>query len=141
MSRIISYAKKYWILVAVIIIGLLYLTNLFIKTPNPQTSPSPTPKGASFDTLTPGVSTEGDVSKQLGKPINTNTNGSESVFEYKSTNKNRFHSVTYTNGIIVLVKEVINSTDNIKSDYITKDYGIPPYRLYSMLTNSTRQMV
>lgn len=137
MKKIFIFIKKYWLIGLVVVAVILYVVNLFIKgNTNFNPSPSATPGAATYKSLIPGVSTSNQVSTVLGIPIDTKTTSNQTVSEYSSTNKNRFHEVTFTNGVTALIKEVVNSNDNVESTYITDIYGVAPYILYNKIDNN-----
>jgi outer membrane protein assembly factor BamE (lipoprotein component of BamABCDE complex) len=136
MKKIPAAIKKYWFIPLVSIAAIVYLASILIKSPPPTISPTPVTKTATFDSLTPGISTQDQVNTDLGKPVNTKTTDGQTVFDYKSTSQNRFHQVTFTNGVATLIKEVVTSTDNIKSDFVTNNYGVAPYMFYNNNANN-----
>jgi len=136
MRKILSAIKKYWFITLVLIGIVFYIVNLFIKSPSSNISPTPIAKIASYGSLTPGVSSQNQVNASLGKPVDTKTINNQIVSDYKSTSQNRFHQVTFTNGVATLIKEVVTSTDSIKSDLVTSTYGVAPYLLYNENTNN-----
>ena len=131
------FIRKYWILLLVVIAFILYVANLFIKSPT-QTNKTHTntPPSATFKSLVPGISTPDQVAEQLGKPVSTKTVNGETISQYKSTNQYRFNEVIYTNGSAQLIKEIVNSNDNINADYVTNVYGVAPYMFYNTLSNN-----
>jgi hypothetical protein len=137
MNNFSSLFKKYWFVLLVFLTAVVYIVSILIKSP--KTTPVPTPvssKTSTFGTLTPGISTIDQVNEGLGKPVNTIATDSQTVSEYASTSKHRFHQVTFTNGVATLIKEIVSTTDDVKSDYITKDYGDAPYLLYNNEPNN-----
>ncbi len=136
MTKIISFFKKFWILILVILAAILYLLNIIIKgnaPTTPQTPPSATV--TPFKSLIPGVSTEDQVATALGRPVSSKTIDNQKISDYRSTNQYRFHEVVFTNGKAILIKEIVNSTDNKEADSIKTILGEPDYTLYSKLEN------
>lgn len=127
----LNFIKKYWLLILIILTVLLLIINkiLDLKSP-PEIAPSPTPNAASYKSLYPGKSTEDDVSKLLGLPLNITTEDEKEIAKYQSSNKYRNNIVIYENGKVAIIKQVINNSDNLNSDYVTGKYGTAPYILY-----------
>jgi hypothetical protein len=137
MKKIWSFTKKYWFLPLISLAAIAYLANLLIKSPPSTTGTnSGSQKVATYGSIAPGVSTQDQVTTALGKSTGTETINGQTAFQYKSTNQNRFHQVIYNNGTVSLIKEVVNSNDNIKSDYVTNQYGMAPYMLYNDQSNN-----
>src|SRR5258706_2880693 len=138
MKKLTGFIKKYWILIMLVLAGILYVINFFLKGPISPVTPTPTPinKIAAFGSLIPGVSNENDVLNVLGRPIDTKTENGLVTSQYKSTNQYRFNKVIFTNGTTKLIKEIVNSNDNKDASSITSIYGAPQYTLYEKLSNS-----
>lgn len=135
MKRLIYFVKKNWIMLLLLLVAVLYVVNLLIKAPEQPLPQSPLPKTATFNSLTPGLSTSSDVEKALGKPTTTITENGKTSSEYKSTNVNRYHKVVYSNDQVMFISEVVNSVDNKDVESIKKEYGEPPFTLYHKSVN------
>lgn len=119
---------------------ILYIVSLFVKgPPGTEANPTPTPntKVATYKNLTPGISTEKDVTSVWGRPVTTETINGQTLSDYKSTNQYRFHQVVYVNGTAKLLKEIVNSNDNINADYVTGTYGSIKHKLYEKYPHSS----
>lgn len=118
---------------------VLYIVSLFVKGPAKDANPTPTPvaKVATYKNLIPGTSTENDVTSVWGRPVTTETLDGQKVSDYRSTNQYRFHQVIYYNGKAKLIKEIVNSNDNINADYITGTYGTTADKLYEKYPHSS----
>jgi hypothetical protein len=130
MNKILSFIKKFWFVPLILLIAVIYVTNLLIQAPKNKPTPTLAAKATTFGVITPGVSTIDQVNNSLGKPINTKTENNSVISDYKSKSVNRFHQVTLTNGTVSLIKEIVTLDENIKSDYMTKQYGDSIYILY-----------
>lgn len=117
------------LLVSLISIGyIIYISALKGKLPAKKTTISET--GASYNNLTPGLSTTSDITKIMGETIRETQNGSESILEYKSNNPNFNNQFSVDSGVLTLVKQVVSSKDNIKISNINQKYGNYEYVLY-----------
>lgn len=103
---------------------LFVLGNVSNKKSN--TTPIQNLTQATFNSLTPGVSTANDVTSKLGKPINTGPNS----LEFKSLSPNRNNQVNIDQGVVSLVKEIITLQDTRRITDITKTYGLAQKILY-----------
>lgn len=140
MKKIFEFVKEYWMLIMIGVAIVLYIVSLFVKgPPGTGVSPTPTPnnKVATYKNIVPGTSTEKDVTSVWGRPVTSETSNGQTVSDYRSTNQYRFHQVIYTNGTAKLLKEIVNSNDNINSDYITGTYGTTKYKLYEKYPHSS----
>lgn len=138
MMKIISFIKHYtwvWIIVLVLfaVIGDAILTQKQKQPP----SPTPIPKIASYNSITPGVNTKTDLDRLLGSPLRTIKQEDQTRLEYKSTNVNRPHIAFERNGVVELIKEIVNSTDKKTVSDIVSVYGEPTHTLYSKNPNNT----
>jgi hypothetical protein len=127
MQNLFKNKKK---LLLVILVGLSIVSLLFIfgQVSNNKTGTTP-PKNltqATYDSITPGVSTIDDVTSKLGKPINTDPNS----LEFKSLSPNRNNQVNINQGVVSLVKEIITLKDTRRTTDITKTYGLAQKTLY-----------
>lgn len=142
MGKIKNYIKTHKEIVVIIIIAALLVANQFIKeNPNGSVStPSVTPvelKPVSYKSITPGTSSESQLNKDLGTPINKKEDNGQTILEFKSTNQYRNNEAIVENGKVVFIKEIVNFEDNKKSDSITKVNGQAPYTLYESKPNSS----
>lgn len=120
------------LIVLIAIIGDAILT----KSQKPVATPTPVSKIASYKNITPGVSSKTDLDRVLGSPLRTITTGGSTELEYKSTNVNRPHIAIEENGVIVLIREIVNSIDKKFVDDVTSAYGAPQYILYNQDPNN-----
>lgn len=139
MRKIINFIKNYWILIMIVLAGLLYIVNLFIKGSSPTSTPTPTPvaQRASYKDIFPGISSEADLRNALGTPLKTTTNESGIIDEYKSTSELRRHIATIKSGKVVFFKEIVSANDKTTATDITNIYGVAPNILYNKSPNST----
>lgn len=134
-----KFIKKYWLLILLGIIPILFIINKALETKLTEIPPSspPTSNVASYKSLIPGESTENDVNNLLGYPVKVDQTDSVKIAEYKSTNPYRNHIVEFENKQISLIKEVVNKEDNKNADSIKSKYGLAPYILYNQYPTST----
>ncbi len=126
--------------VAVILFVSVFMLNILIKpknTPSTSATPAPDTKTARFGSLVPGTSSQTDVNGVLGRPVSTKQQGTMTVSEFRSSNQYRFHEVIFQNGTAVLIKQIINSNDNLDSSFVTNQFGSAPFKLYENLSNSS----
>jgi len=133
------FIKKYWLLILISLMASLFIVNNVLESRQP--SPNiPTPistSTATYRSLLPGASTQDEVNELLGFPLKEGEQNGDKIAEYESTNKYRNHIITFENGKIALVREIVNSTDGKNSDTITNEYGEPPYILYDQYPAAT----
>ncbi len=132
-----NFIKKYWLIIAIVFAAVLYLVNLFIKSPGTTVAPTSTPQRASYNNLIPGISSEAELIKALGTPIRTNINGSIKTDEFKSTSELRHHIATIQNDKIIFFKEIVSANDKTTANDLINIYGVAPDVLYSKFTNAT----
>ena len=109
-------------------LSIFSLLFIFGQISNNKT-PTPTPQNlnqATYNSITPGVSTKDDVTGKLGKPINTDPN----LLEFKSLNPNINNQVNIDQGKVSLIKEIITLSDARRTTDITKTYGLAQKILY-----------
>lgn len=138
MQKIISFIKKYWILLFTVLAAVLYIAKLIIVPAQTKVSPSPTPSDqvASYKSIVPGVSTEADLKTLLGTPVKTTIDKNQSTDEFKSTSELRRHIATIQNGKVTFFKEIVSSNDKTTANDIINIYGSATDVLYSKLPNS-----
>lgn len=130
MNKFSLFIKKFWFIPLVLVVAIIYIANLLVQTPKNKPTPTLSAKAPTFKTITPGISTVDQVNSSLGKPIDTKSENNSIVSDYKSKSVNRFHQITSTNGTVTLIKEAVTFDQNIKSEYITNEYGDSIYILY-----------
>lgn len=114
--------KLLFVLLAISILSVAYIVYLSsagkknaTKTPIPIT-------GVTYNSLTPGLSTETDITKQLGTALKETQSGKTTTLEYKSTNPNFNNQLSVNSGTLSLVKQIVSSADNIFISDITQKY-------------------
>jgi len=112
-NKIRDFIKKYfWVFVFIIVIisviGDAYLQGKSKKT---QPTPTPTAQRATYKSITPGVSTEADLTKLLGTPIKTTINGSQKTDLFKSTSELRNHIAIIQGENVSFFKEIVSAHD------------------------------
>jgi len=141
MKKIITFLKKYLWVWIIIIVVVAYTGDLYLQKAGqkPSATPSPTPvsQTASYKSIVPGIGTETELTKLLGKPLTQSTTGNQALLTYKSTNVYRHHVAIIENGKVVLIKEIVNSNDNKNADSVTSVYGVAPNTLYSKLPGAS----
>lgn len=113
------------ILVGFSILSLLFIFGQVLKNKT-GTAPPKNLSQATFDSITPGVSTTDEVTNKFGKPINEDPNS----LEFKSLSPNRNNQVNINQGVVSLVKEIITLQDTRRITDITKVYGLAQKILY-----------
>jgi hypothetical protein len=108
------------------IISIVFIVALVSKNnslPQPTTSASIT---ASWNGLTPGVSSQEDVTNKLGKPKVVDGN----TFSFNSQNPNNDNQVVFEKGTANFFKEYVVPSEKRTSDEITSKYGVAQNILY-----------
>ena len=119
-------------LITFLIIFLIILVGIiaFFFMRSQRTVPTPTglpTSGASYKSLTPGVSSKEDAIKLLGTPLNS---PSSDTLDFKSNNPNLPNQVVTSNNKISLIKEIVTVSDRKTTTDITSQYGTAPNVLY-----------
>jgi hypothetical protein len=128
MNNLFNSRKK----IALIIfagVSLFCMVFLVFSVKKGAPPPAPTPSTlttASWNTLTPGVSSQQDVINKLGKPKSTNGR----TLSFGSQNPNIDNQVFIENGVASFFKEIVSPTEKITSDKITSEYGTAQNVLY-----------
>ncbi|KKS96218.1 MAG: hypothetical protein UV71_C0001G0092 [Microgenomates group bacterium GW2011_GWC1_43_13] len=123
-------------LISVISIGYIILVSL--PKGNLQKKTSSIPKtGASYNDLTPGVSTIDDVQKTLGTPVKETQNDAVTLLEYESSNPNFNNEFNLRSGVLYFVKQQVTESDKISITNINEKYGSYEYVLYGPLSTSS----
>ncbi|EKE13433.1 MAG: hypothetical protein ACD_13C00018G0010 [uncultured bacterium] len=117
--------KKVILAIAVIsLLSILYIVYISLsggggtnrKTKIPET-------GASYNNLTPGISTEDDVIGQMGTAVKENRSDTITTLEYESNNPNFNNQFSMDSGILTLVKQIVSSKDDVTISSINEKYG------------------
>lgn len=140
MGKIVNFIKRYWVLILVALAVVLILIDRIItpKTPTPPVTSTPTStRIAEYKSIKLGKSTLDEINKLLGFPVGQSEEGGKITAEYKSSSKYRNNIVIVQNGVATLIKEIVTATDNKKSQDITNEFGVAPYRLYSQELSAT----
>src|SRR4030042_549732 len=128
------------ILLPLFIISLIsigYIIYISLPKGNIPKKTTPIPKtGASYNNLTPGVSTTSDITKTMGNPVKENQNGLDTTLEYKSNNPNFNNEFNVRSGVLYFVKQQVIKADQISITDINKKYGSYEYVLYGPLSTS-----
>lgn len=131
--------SKTIVIVIIAISSTIYIRSLYSQARNKiLTQPTPTPfvKVADFKSIIPGTSSEKDLEKVFGLPLESTNSGIQKINNYRSTSESRLHTVVITSGKVELVKEIVSSYDKVNSDSITATYGTAPNILYNDLAHS-----
>ncbi len=143
MKKIITIFQTHKELFIIILIILLVIINQFIYEPSQKQSSNiitPTPlvyTSTSYKNVVPGVSSLDQANKEFGDPVNKEVSGNMTVYDYKSSNENRFNQATVENGKVVFIKQVVNSEDNITTDNLTNKFGKATFILYPKTNTAT----
>lgn len=114
------------IIFLIILVGVIVFFFARSKKAVPTPTGLPT-SGASYKSLTPGVSSKEDAIKLLGTPLNSSTSD---TLDFKSNNPNLPNQVDTSNDKVSLIKEIVTVSDKKTTTDITGQYGIAPSVLY-----------
>jgi len=123
MNLFKSRYGKILLILLVFVFAFLYIKgqlNKSAKISIPKT-------GASYKTLTPGISSKSDAIKEFGAPINGE--GSSALL-FGSDNPNFPHQVALQEDKVEFIKQIITAKDKENANEIKALYGDPPYILY-----------
>lgn len=139
MNKFKAFVKKYFWVFVLIIVVFSIVGDAYLQRKDGQAQPTPTPiaQKASYKSITPGVSTESDLTKLLGTPLKTTINGAEKTDEYKSTSELRRHVAIVQGEKVVFIKEIVSAHDTTKASDIISIYGASSNTLYTKYPNST----
>ena len=104
------------IVVVAVLVGYFLYRNK--KAPAGPT-PLPTSQQSAWREVVPGVSTKEDVAQKLGKP---KVEG-ESSLEFQSNSPTRNHALSFEEGVVSLIKEVVSFRDATNVSSLTSKYG------------------
>ena len=108
------------------LISIIFIIISAQKNKNPAPIATPPSEASQWGQITPGQSTEADVTKILGKAKSING----TTQSYNSANSTRDNQVVYRNGIVDFSKETISYTEGKTTDEITAKYGVAQNMLY-----------
>lgn len=132
MGVIISFFKKHWLFVVLAALAFALLgIFLFAQERGGEVTPSPTPisQSPSWNGITPGQTSQEEVTQKLGQPTQTRVENSNTVFLYPSESKIRNNEVFFTGTTASLIKEQVTSSGVTLSSYLDT-YGAPDALLY-----------
>ena len=138
MRNTISFLKRYWLLILVVLAGVLFIINKMLGTETalPAMSPSPfSNKVADYNSIQPGKSNVDEINNLLGFPVEQSAADGKITAEYSSSNEFRNNIITIQNGVATLIREVVNTSDNKRAQDIINEFGQAPYRLYKQKAN------
>jgi len=116
--------KAILVIAAFSLISLGYIVYILISGKGNDAQKTKIPEtGASYDSLTPGVSTEDDVITRLGEAVKKSTTGTTTTLEYKSNNPNFNNQFSVDSGKLTLVKQIVSTKDNITISDLNQKYG------------------
>lgn len=125
-----------------IIVLLSFISVLFIyslsknkNVDNPQATQIPK-IGASYNEITPNLSSKEDLYNKLGNPIKQNLINNSTVFEYKSNNPNYNDEFKIDSDKVVFIKKHITIDDNVDVKTLTEKYGQYKKMLYGPRSQS-----
>ena len=116
--------RKISIIAAVVLVIVFYL--LIQGAQKKQMSPTPTPVSASWEGITPGLTSVDEAKKILGSPIAESGN----ILDYVSKSPTENDKIVSENGKVIFVRHVIAQGDDTSTKQITKKYGLAPVHLY-----------
>ena len=144
MTKITEFIRKrrLFIFISAIIIPTLLIFFVLKNEKKPTisittTTPVPNDKTASFNNIVPGETSQERINELLGFPLNTEDKDGKTFLDYKTSNQYRNHTIVIKNGIVILIKEIVNKEDNINADIIREKYGVAPNILYEQKFSST----
>lgn len=129
MNNFLKNRKRVALAILIILstTSLIYILSLGHGSNNKAPLPTPqTSSQATYESITPGVSTKEDVLNKLGKPIITN----QDMLEFKSLSPNRNNEVIVNQDKVSLIKQIITLKDTERIMDITKVYGVAQKMLY-----------
>jgi len=122
--KYISTKNRIFLLIFVItlISVVIFLVSRSSKKNN-STDTSLPATGASYQNLTPGVSTKEDVFQSLGSSLNEREEKGTRILEYSSNNPNFNNEFSVKNEKLSFVKEIVTLEDNKLIPDIVSEYG------------------
>lgn len=108
-----------------VVLTLISIVFIFLKVKKPSV-PSSTSNFNSWNSITPGTSTESDVTASLGKP-------KEKIGDtlyYGSKSPTRDNQISLQGGVVGLVKESVAFSESRKTSEITSKFGDPTFTLF-----------
>ena len=143
MTKITEFIRKRRLFIFISAIIILALSIFFVLKNEkkstigiPTTTPVSSDKIASFNNIIPGKTSQERINELLGFPLNTESRDGKTFLDYKTSSQYRNHKVIIKNGVVVLIKEIINKEDNRNVDIIRKEYGVAPVVLYEQKPSS-----
>ena len=121
-------------LVILSLISIIYIVYLSKKEAS-QKQNIPT-VGVPYGSLTPGVSTVDDITKQMGTSEKETASGSAKILEYKSKNPNFNNELIIDNNKLTFVKQIVAYGEPITVEDLNKKYGIYENVLYGHLSQN-----
>lgn len=144
MQRVVSFFKNNKWLWIVVVVFVAYFGDLSLQKSlqSPSATPKPTPiaKKSTYQNISPGLSTESDLTKTFGDPLRRTAGSGQVELEYRSTSAIKNHYVLIRNGKLAILKETVTPEDNKSAASITSEYGVPQNILYNKLPNSSFQL-
>lgn len=128
MKNIFKFLSTYKVAIGCISFIFLVIWGNYLlqkQANNPQITP-----GASFQSLTPGISTRNDVESKLGNPVSINNKGSQTLAEYDDSNDARNHEVVYEANTPIFIKEIVSFGEEKKIETIKNEFGDATFVLY-----------
>lgn len=123
MTNKLHLAKKILLILVVIIFTIFVFINLKFKNKT-KTNITPTNyPDVYYQNLKVGQSTEEEIAKELGLPVNERLIDGKKVLEYKSSNPNFNTELVVESGKLDLVKKIIAPSDNESISNINQQYG------------------
>ena len=110
---------RLFLLIIVVVVALVGYFLYRNKKAPPVPVPIPTSQQSAWREVVPGLSTKKDVAQKLGKP---KIEG-ESSLEFESTSTTRNHTLSFEEGVVSLIKEIVSFRDTIKVNSLTSKYG------------------
>lgn len=115
--------KRVLVAFIVAVLGLAIILYLAIFS-RKKIQVTPIPKtGASYKNLTPGVSTQKDLTDSQGNPIKEIQQGNTTTLEYASQNPNFNNQFLIQQGTVNLIKQIVAPADNINISVLNQKYG------------------
>ena len=127
MMKTLNFISKHKIVVIFVFISIMIMVLGSGLSRNKQELPK---AGATYKSLSPGISTKNEVNERLGNPISENPQGQLIITDYASNSETRPNQVVYDNQVVQFIKEIISYKDSKTVDDIKKEYGEAEIVLY-----------
>lgn len=131
------YSKFSYLLgLGIFILIIAVFVYLFINKKPVNNNTKSNPNQVIFKNITPGLSDQKDLEKNLGKPSDVKIDGNEIINLYKVDKDLRMDSAIISNNKVIFIKQIVSPENPVKADQFTQKYGKSTEILYENSPNS-----